>query len=107
MREFPGHRVLALGLVSAERIHAVPLGAIGRLAEAEPVCVALQMGVRAPAHRGKERPEPGKRGREGLATRPPDDIIVYADGPGMRLLADVFSDVRSWPAGHEGTLLVR
>ena len=35
------------------------------------------------------------------------DVIVYADGPGMRLLADVFSDVRSWPAGHEGTLLVR
>ena len=35
------------------------------------------------------------------------DVIVYADGPGMRLLADVFSDVRAWPAGHEGTLLVR
>lgn len=35
------------------------------------------------------------------------DVIVYADGPGMRLLADVFSDVRSWPAGHEGALLAR
>lgn len=35
------------------------------------------------------------------------DVIVYADGPGMRLLADAFSDVGSWLAGHEETLLAR
>ena len=35
------------------------------------------------------------------------NVIVYADGPGMRLLADVFSDMGSWPAGHEETLLTR
>ncbi len=56
----------------------------------------------------------GECGREGDdapffvdARRSSDDVIVYADGPGMRLLADAFSDVGSWPAGHEETLLAR
>lgn len=56
----------------------------------------------------------GECGREGDdapffvdARRSSDDVIVYADGPGMRLLADAFSDVGSWHAGHEETLLAR
>lgn len=35
------------------------------------------------------------------------DVIIYADGPGMSLLADAFSDVGSWPAGRQEAILVR
>ena len=35
------------------------------------------------------------------------DVIIYADGPGMSLLADAFSDAVTWPAGRQETLLVR
>lgn len=35
------------------------------------------------------------------------DVIIYADGPGMSLLADAFSDAVTWPASRQETLLVR
>lgn len=37
----------------------------------------------------------------------PHDVIFYADGAGMSLLADLFSDAETWPAGHEEALLAR
>ncbi|MEC4272977.1 hypothetical protein VJ923_07385 [Adlercreutzia sp. R25] len=35
------------------------------------------------------------------------DVIIYADGPGMSLLADAFSDAVTCPAGHKEVLLAR